>query len=72
MHSLYSVASYFISPFTSGSPPAEMSCIYKLSSDSSDFSPGVGAAATAALTAAMALARPAAPGAGPEKTHSNS
>ncbi len=32
------------------------------------YSPGVGAAATAALTAAAALARPAAPGARPEKT----
>lgn len=33
------------------------------------FLPGAGAAATAALTTAAALARPAAPGAGPEKTH---
>lgn len=33
-----------------------------------DFSPGVGTAAAAALTAAAALARPAAPGAGPGKT----
>lgn len=33
-----------------------------------DCSPGVGTAAAAALTAAAALARPAAPGARPEKT----
>lgn len=31
------------------------------------FSPGAGAAATAALTAAAALTRPAAPGARPDK-----